>query len=173
MTAESTRFGDCPRLSEKLIARMIPGPLEETICSGRGLWLICGDAKPDYPAVYAVSVIRRRVCSLHDELYLSHFLISQAVLPAATEDSCAALLRNAIRSFLKTEDGRAAYMDTCGDFNWGDAATYIPDEFWARYGVSVYSNSQKQAFSCCGIISILVGQDELLGEGLPDGGDEQ
>lgn len=34
-------------LSEKLIARMIPDPLEETTCSERGVWLICGKAEPE------------------------------------------------------------------------------------------------------------------------------
>ena len=37
-------------LSEKLIARMIPGPLEETTCSERGVWLICGKAEPECSA---------------------------------------------------------------------------------------------------------------------------
>ena len=127
----------------------------------------------DCSAAYAVNVLRRRSCGLDTELYCSCFYIAQDRLPASNEDACAAFLRHIIRDFLKTEEGRCAYEKTFEDFNWGDAATYIPDGFWARYGVSVYSSSQKQTFSCCGIISILVGQDELLGEELPDGGDEQ
>ena len=127
----------------------------------------------DCSAAYAVSVLRRRSCGLDTELYRSCFYIAQDRLPSPSEDACAAFLRNIIRDFLKTEEGRCAYEETFEDFNWGDVDTYIPDEFWARNGVLTYSSSRKQTFFCCGIISILVDQDELLGKGLPDGGDER
>lgn len=127
----------------------------------------------DCSAAYAVSVLRRRSCGLDTELYRSCFYIAQDRLPSPSEDACAAFLRNIIRDFLKTEEGCCAYEETFEDFNWGDVDTYIPDEFWARNGVLTYSSSRKQTFFCCGIISILVDQDELLGKGLLDGGGEQ
>ena len=38
--------------------------------------------------------------------------------------------------YFKTEEGWAAYEETCEDFNWGDMETYIPDAFFKPCGVA-------------------------------------
>lgn len=47
----------------------------------------------------------------------------------------------------------------------GDVETEIPDDFFSAYGVIHNSGgSDSGNFLCCGLIGILVNQDELLGE---------
>lgn len=54
---EDPVWGLSQGLSEKLIARMIPGPLEEAVCSECGVWLICGKAEPECSAGNAGSTL--------------------------------------------------------------------------------------------------------------------
>lgn len=84
----------------------------------------------------------------------SSAVLSQ-VLPKAGPEECADLLRRIASDFLNTEEGRAAYGETCEDFTWGDMETHIPYAFFSAYGVMR-----------CDVISVLADQDELLGDGI-------
>lgn len=116
-------------------------------------------------AAYAVTVIRQRYDGRTRELYVSRFQIAQDRLSEPNEAACEAYLRKVIYDFLQTEDGRRAYERTCQDFNWGDAETEIPDDFFSGYGVIHDSGGSGSGnFLCCGLVGILVDQDELLGK---------
>lgn len=65
--------------------------------------------------------------------------------------------------YFKTEEGWAAYEETCEDFNWGDMETYIPDAFFKPCGVA---HCDGYVYPCCDVIGILVDQDELSGDGI-------
>ena len=124
-----------------------------------GVCLI-GDA-----AAYAVTVIRQRYDGRNKELYCSSFRIAQDRLPDPSETACETYLRKIISDFLQTEDGKRAYEATCHDFNWGDVETEIPDGFFSAYGVTHNTGrAGNDRFLCCGAVSILVDQDELLGQ---------
>lgn len=115
-------------------------------------------------AVYSIIVIRRRANGRTTELYHSHFLLDQNLLPEPSKDACEAYLRKAVRDFLMTDAGKLAYENTCRDFNWGDVETEIPDDFFSAYGLTHWDGRPGiQNFLCCGIIGILVDQDECLG----------
>ena len=62
-------------------------------------------------------------------------------------------LRNAVKDFMQSEDGRKAVEYACGDFNWGDAITYITNDFLGIYGLTICEQD---------IETVLVDQDELL-----------
>lgn len=116
-------------------------------------------------AAYAVTVIRQRCDGWNKELYRSSFRVAQDRLPDPSETACEAYLRGIISDFLQTEDGKRAYEATCHDFNWGDVETEIPDDFFSAYGVTHNTSEPgNDKFLCCGAISILVDQDELLGQ---------
>ena len=61
-------------------------------------------------------------------------------------------LRNAVKDFLATKEGKEAVKETCEDFNWGDVFTYIPEEFFEKYGIHSSWASE----------TLLVNQDEVL-----------
>lgn len=44
------------------------------------------------------------------------------------------LIRNAVREFLNTPEGKDALKETCGAFNWGDAANLLPDRICDNHG---------------------------------------
>lgn len=64
-------------------------------------------------------------------------------------------IRTAIKEFLSTPDGMDAMVDSCDDFNWGDAIMYVPDEIWAKHGLRIIPEPM--------YVSIYVSQDEVLG----------
>ena len=119
----------------------------------------------DDVAAYAVTVIRQRYDGRNKELYCSSFRVAQDRLPDPSETACEAYLRGIISDFLQTKDGKRAYEATCHDFNWGDVETEIPNDFFSAYGVTRNTGEPgNDRFLCCGAISILVDQDELLGQ---------
>ena len=120
--------------------------------------------------MYAVTVIRQRYEGRNMELYTSHFRIAQNQLSQPSEAACEAYLRKIVYDFLQTEAGKRAYEETCQDFNWGDVGTEIPDDFFSAYGVIHDSGRpDNKNFLCCGLVGILVNQDELLGQYVYDG----
>lgn len=166
---DANDFGEYPvwklsqSLGQKLMSTMLPFVVEASHAADDGVWFTGSKA------MYAVTVIRQRQDGRNSELYYSTFLIAQDRLPEPSEAACEAYLRKVICDFLQTEDGKRAYEDTCEDFNWGDVETEIPDEFFSAYGVTrCSSGSDTDKFLCCGATSILVNQDELLGEFICD-----
>lgn len=62
-------------------------------------------------------------------------------------------LRNAVKDYIQSEEGKQDVIDTNGDFNWGDAMMGITDDFLAPYGLRI----------CCNEVeTIFVNQDEVL-----------
>lgn len=43
-------------------------------------------------------------------------------------------VKDACVEFARTPDGRKAYEDNCGSFNWGDFVAYVPDEICRNHG---------------------------------------
>lgn len=150
-------------LSYTLVAKAIPFYAKEAHAVDDGVWFT-GTVGSEVPSnVYAVLVVRQRQDGVGTELYFSSYLVDEQQLPKADPEKCADLLRQIAFDFLKTEDGRAAYEETCKDFNWGDMETYIPDAFFKPYGVARCDGC---VYPCCGVIGVLVNQDELLGDGI-------
>lgn len=167
-------WGLSQSISEKLLTRAVQYPTNGIHFAEKGIWLTYDAPQPTHSPMYAISVVRRRSINGDIEVYASHFWVAHENLPNPTETACEALLRKAVNDFLKTEEGRAACEDTFGDFNWGDVDTYIPESFWANYGISISTPKDNEPVPCCGVIGILVDQDELLAPRSDnDGGVEQ
>ena len=153
-----------PSLCQKLVSPALPFPVAASHTSDDGIWFTGNTAE------YGVAVIRQRCDGRNSEIYYSSFRIAQDRLPEPSEAACEAYLRKVIYEYLQTEDGKQAYEKTCQDFNWGDVETEIPDDFFSAYGVTRYSSRHDNGqFLCCGLVGILVDQDELLGEYIYDG----
>lgn len=97
--------------------------------------------------MYVVNLVRERACE--NEMWIDTFLADDSV-----EDPEQAL-REAVKEFLSTEEGKQAISYTCHDFNWGDAVSFVPEEIWAKYGLKF------QTFKS---VDIKVNQDEVLCE---------
>ena len=70
----------------------------------------------------------------HDHKKFAVYLYGFDV-PEACEDPVE-LLRLAIGEFSLTEEGQKIGCDNAQDFNWGDATTHIPSDWWALYGIT-------------------------------------
>ena len=46
-------------------------------------------------------------------------------------------IRKAANDWVRTEEGTEYNEEINGDFNWGDALTEVPNEFFGRHGVAV------------------------------------
>lgn len=62
-------------------------------------------------------------------------------------------IRNAVKDFMQTTEGKQVVKDACGDFNWGDAIMYITDDCLISHGLRRYNED---------IETIIVNQDEIL-----------
>lgn len=82
--------------------------------------------------------------------YVNVFRVATAV----TDPEAA--MRAAVADFLATPEGMQAIRDSAYDFNWGDAVTEVPDEFWQRHGLRLLSTPRRV---------VRVDQDEIL---IPD-----
>lgn len=102
--------------------------------------------------MYIVNLVRKR--SYEYELWVSAFQAEDIV----TNPEQA--LRDAVKEFLSTEEGRKALDYTAHDFNWGDAVTHVPEEIWNRYGLK-FQNVKS--------VDIKVNQDEVLCGEIEDG----
>lgn len=150
-------------LSQKLVSPTLPFLVDASHASDDGIWFTGS------MAMYAVTVIRQRYEGLNMELCSSHFRIAQNRLPQPSGAACEEYLRKIVYDFLQTEAGKRAYEETGQDFNWGDVETEIPDNFFSTYGViHCIDRSEGGQFLCCGMIGILVNQDELLGKDVYD-----
>ena len=48
--------------------------------------------------------------------------------------------------FLKTDEGEKRAISNGGDFNWGDAYSYVPTKFWRRHNLSFKVNPADMVF---------------------------
>lgn len=70
-------------------------------------------------------------------------------------------MRTAVAEFLASEDGEEAEEETSGDFNWGDAIEYVPDDIWSKHGI--HMKYAHQPYLVAGsVVEITVDQDERL-----------
>lgn len=62
-------------------------------------------------------------------------------------------IRNAIKDYLETEEGKKSVEFAFGDFNWGDAMMDVKDEYFEKYGIRRCEED---------VETIIVNQDEIL-----------
>lgn len=92
-----------------------------------------------------LNIVRERKCENWSTT--DSFLINDDVLNP--EEA----MRNAIKDFMQSEQGKKSINYACGDFNWGDAMMDITDEFLKPHGIYRYQED---------IETVLVNQDEIL-----------
>lgn len=82
---------------------------------------------------------------------------------ATTSQDIEKAFRAAVLSHLIGADGDSSILQSCRDFNWGDAMMDVSAETWAKFGFSIFSaNSNKVQPVTPGVIIIRVNQDECL-----------
>ena len=62
------------------------------------------------------------------------------------------LFRSVVEEYLKTPEGKQSIIDSCGDFNWGDAINELPEELLESHEIRYDGTSEV----------IVVNQDEVL-----------
>lgn len=95
--------------------------------------------------MYIVNLIRERTCE--SQLWIDTFIVDDSVKNPEQA------LRDAVKEFLATDEGKKANEYACNDFNWGDAVVYVPEEVWAKHGLK---------FRDMKSVDIKVYQDEVL-----------
>lgn len=110
---------------------------------------------------YLIEVVRTRHDGLDIEVYLSRFLCEVPTgIDVNSGDAWLSYIRSVIRAFLETDEGKGAQQDTCEDFNWGDLDSYIPAEFFLKYGITI--PQANMLVECAGACVVMANQDELL-----------
>lgn len=99
-----------------------------------------------------LTFIRLSTNSFHTDAHSDLFLYEG-------EDALASF-RNAAEEFISSDEGEKALLDTSGYFNWGDAASYIPDEVYARHGLKELRSSGEISYD--GVDTLVVENDESL-----------
>ena len=64
-----------------------------------------------------------------DTVYIDLFDVEDSV------DNPEQALRDTVRYFFRTAQGKAAIKQTCEAFNWGDALQLIPDCYFEKHGL--------------------------------------
>ena len=117
---------------------------------------------------YLITLVRIRREGLDTEIWTNPFRIKTN---CPTEDNTLlSKMRNCVRAFLHTAEGRQAAERSCYDFNWGDVVQDIPDTFWATHAIYPVISST-EPFLCIGGTALLVNQDEVLCGGEDEEGD--
>jgi hypothetical protein len=70
-----------------------------------------------------------------------------------TANEIEATIRAVVKDFLESGEARVAVEYAGGDFNWGDALCFVPDEFFSKYGVIPVAEHS---------LTVKVNQDEVL-----------
>lgn len=70
-------------------------------------------------------------------------------------------MRAAVAEFLASADGEESIEETMGDFNWGDAIEYVPDDIWSKHGIRIKYAHQPYLVEGS-VLEISVDQDEQL-----------
>lgn len=123
---------------------------------------------------YGVTIVRFRLDGFQVGHWADGYIVRKPswVNPNSEEDWLK-LFRDTVEKFLLTEDGQEAWEDTCGDFNWGDVGTYIPEDFLEEFGIySAYGINGSNLFSdgnakLGGLVALIVEQDESFDEPSP------
>jgi len=93
---------------------------------------------------------------IHDPKYPSASIIT---LESTSDDlDIIKAVKDACNEHCRTEGGKRDLEATCGDFNWGDFITYVPNEICERHGFR-YVNT---------VDTITVDHDELLIDALDE-----
>ena len=116
----------------------------------------------------AVTLVRIRREGLNEDVWTDSFCVPANLGPA--DAALLDYLRDVIRSYLDTPNGRDAAERSCYDFNWGDVVQEIPDEFWNQYDIHPL-RAGSAPFLCSNATALLVNQDEVLCDEEPAGGD--
>lgn len=96
-----------------------------------------------------INLVRERRLPRGTEMYVDTFEVEDGVKDPEQA------LRDAVKQFLKTEEGKKMIEYSAGDFNWGDAVMSVPNEVWKAHGLTMVET---------GIQDIVVNQDEVLCE---------
>lgn len=67
-----------------------------------------------------------------------------------------------VKTWLSTEDGMKAFEDTMEDFNWLDIPNYIPDTWFAGYGLHLLKPGMQITIGDPACIVIEVNADEVF-----------
>ena len=95
--------------------------------------------------MYIANLVRERRCE--DAIWIDTFEVDDSVPHAELA------MRNAVKEFLATEEGKKAIEYTSHDFNWGDVVSFVPEKIWAKHGLR---------FQQVKSVDIFVNQDEVL-----------
>lgn len=97
--------------------------------------------------MYYANLVRERKCE--DQTWIDTFEVEDFV------ENPERAIRDAVKEFLDTDEGKKALSYTCHDFNWGDAVVYVPEEIWKKHGLR---------FRTVKSVDVVVDQDEVLCE---------
>ena len=82
------------------------------------------------------------------KIWILNFLLIKGSLEQAEES-----VRQAVKEYLKTPEGKRDVVYAGGQYNWGDVASTIPDSFWEEHGLKPVHNTAA---------GIWVNHDEVL-----------
>lgn len=111
----------------------------------------------------AYLVAFRRERRSEREIWTDHFIVAENVVAEneAPVSSIEKAFRLAVEEYLWTEEANKMLTYTAGDYNWGDAMSSVPDEVFAKHGISV--READKTYSISGdVFEITVNQDEVL-----------
>lgn len=121
---------------------------------GCGVEATKSDNPVDKPSVFRMVAFERERLS-ENWRRTDYFLADESVsIPIKA-------MRAAVAEFLTTEDGEASIEDTMGDFNWGDAMEYVPDDIWSKHGLRMKYANEPYLISGS-VLEVTVDQDERL-----------
>lgn len=94
-----------------------------------------------------VAFVRER--AIENESFVDTFLVPNEW----TIEDAERAIREAVAAFLSTDEAKTAVQYAGGDFNWGDALCFVPDEFFSKRGIVLVAEHE---------LTIKVNQDEVL-----------
>lgn len=111
----------------------------------------------------AYLVAFRRERRSEQEVWTDHFVVDQSIVEGDEKPLLAIekAFRLAVEEYLWTEEANKMLTYTAGDYNWGDALSSVPDEVFAKHGISV--RDETKTYSISGeVFDVTVNQDEVL-----------
>ena len=54
-----------------------------------------------------------------------------------TADNYESAVKDAVKEFIRTDDGKKALTETCGNFNYDDAVLYLPEAICLKHGFRI------------------------------------
>ena len=127
---------------------------EQEFTDGCGVEATKSDNPVEKPSVFRMVAFERERLS-ENWRRTDYFLADESVsIPIKA-------MRAAVAEFLTTEDGEESIEDTMGDFNWGDAMEYVPDDIWSKHGLRIKYANEPYLISGS-VLEVTVDQDERL-----------